>query len=120
MPDLAALCAAIDAGDDSALLPLTDLLEEIGDPRAAVLRGSLPHEQPLRGPNSWVIESRFLPRRVWGRLGGGSGVTNNLPEPDGGHPGGLIRHYPTRSAAYLALAEALTVTAPSSPLEIDR
>ena len=32
------LCAAIDAGDDSAILILADALEEKGDPRAAGLR----------------------------------------------------------------------------------
>lgn len=35
---IAALCAAIDAGDDTALGPLADALEEQGDPRAAGLR----------------------------------------------------------------------------------
>ena len=36
--DQAALCATIDAGDDSALPILADALEEASDPRAAGLR----------------------------------------------------------------------------------
>lgn len=36
--DALALCAAIDAGDDSALPILADCLEEAGDPRASGLR----------------------------------------------------------------------------------
>ena len=38
LTDITALLAAIDAGDDSALLPLADALEEAGDARAAGVR----------------------------------------------------------------------------------
>ena len=37
-PDILSLCAAIDAGDETALVALADALEEAGDPMAAWLR----------------------------------------------------------------------------------
>lgn len=55
MTDIEALFAAIDGGDDSALPPLADALEEAGDPRAAGVRELLAWEGTL-APH----------RRVWG------------------------------------------------------
>lgn len=37
MTDVAILCAAIDAGHDTARLPLADALEKAGDPRGGDL-----------------------------------------------------------------------------------
>lgn len=86
--DIAALCAAIDAGDDTAVSPLADAMEEAGDPRAAGLR--LRHRSELkRSPKgTWY----WLPPS-WG--------SDWIPER-------LRYGHPSRSAAFLALAEALT------------
>jgi hypothetical protein len=127
-PDLraaiAALCAALDAGDDSALYALADALEEAGDPRAAGLRAvrlspaacHLPRGDGARcywqpGPINpadpcWggvPPPPHAVPRDLFARL---------LANPHLGvarHAGGwpVQVYYPSRSAAYLALAEAL-------------
>ena len=81
---VAALCAALDS-DDSALMPLADALEEMGDERAAGLRRVFAPTAPIlrqthRGGYWW----EFGPRAVHGRL------------------------WRFRSNAYLALAAALT------------
>jgi len=108
--DFLALCAAIDAGDDSALPALADWLEEAGDPRAAGLR-RFAHRpaleidaQPCRMAGLWawhILSDEYvgcLAREVFLRLRkAGHGV----------QWAGKRALYPTRSAAYLALAEAL-------------
>lgn len=114
--DMAALCAVIDAGDDSALPILADLLEETGDPRAAGLRrlGRLRRKAtPYRvaetrssdagcwgwGPTSHpdaVRHGYAVPIRVFRRL------TTSL-----GWGSRTYRAHSSRSAAYLALAAAL-------------
>lgn len=108
--DYAALCAAIDAGDDTALGPLADCLEELGDPRAAGLRARNPYLAPRKGEGGakWGWERysaprhtspfRYLPRTVFERLPPLSVI---------GRKGTPALWYPTRSAAYLALAAAL-------------
>jgi|ERR1700733_1332669 len=117
---LAAITAAVDAGDDS---PLTDgvwadLLEETGDSRAAGLRRAVAYAQAHADAASG-----------WGKASSGYGwrqtasnswtgaveprIFDRLPEPE--EPG--FRHiwndvdmviYPTKTAAFLALAAALT------------
>ncbi len=136
--DAAALCAAIDAGDDTALAPLADALEEAGDGRAAGLRrlddpsilldnGAARPTSSASGWSWWlrvtqmdvpqyrreigwsiaiVLGRHSLPPAVFDRLIGGEltvwddvyGATHKS------------RTYLRRSAAYLALAEALTET----------
>ena len=108
---IAALRAAIDAGDDSALPILADAMEEAGEGRLAA---GLRH----------VRDSCYRP---YGSQGGWSWYYTDPGESRRGPPGwpplhgyevdlwGLARrwmwgwspHYPTRSAAFLALAEAL-------------
>ncbi len=107
-PDLAdpvaVLRAVIDAGDDSALTALADALEETGDARAAGVRlidGQKPDE--LYDESGWVWLSQpgcptGLSQRVFGGLVEDEEERRNDQE----------RIYPTRSAAFLALAEALT------------
>jgi hypothetical protein len=82
MTDTGRLCAAIDAGDDSALPALADALEEAGDPRADGLRHVLGY-----WPGYWPEPARD----------GRGGYTSNLS----------ARHLETatRSAAFLALAD---------------
>ncbi len=107
--DITALRAAIDAGDDSALPALSDALEEADDPRAAgVRRIPLRPAKVYTGRYVWwadyhgtdwgtrVVQDA-IPRAVWERLEGGKETWRN---------GGPGMSYPTRSAAYLALAEA--------------
>lgn len=114
MPDTltppAYLLAAIDEGDDIALPILADWLEEAGDARAGHVReeGELnPPRQQEGGAvylRSAVEPSRaggWLPHSFFPRLAGGV-----LLAPSPGQP--ERRLYPTRSAALLALAEALS------------
>ncbi len=110
--DIAHLMAAIDAGDDTALPALADALEEAGSPmaeglREAVTTAAVSPAGPA--PYSWhALASVARGRTVGERL------LATLPED--WHDRMRARHgnvanwsgYPTRSAAYLALAEALT------------
>lgn len=112
--DIAALCAAIDAGDDSALPVLADALEEAGDGRAKGLRDILWYGDimPIRrnglyAETLWAWEPTrgrgpHLPHRVrrsW---------FDRLPPLNApGRVQAPAMTYPTRSAAYLALAAAL-------------
>jgi hypothetical protein len=119
--DLAVLLAALDAseGTDDALLlmAVADELEARGDPRAAGLRRS-PEARPRRQDRSenWPVGIAC----VWGwgvNLHPGppryaSGLVQPADQarlPPGVLPGlPHLRGYPTRSAAYLGLAEAIT------------
>jgi hypothetical protein len=111
--DLIALRAAIDAGDDSALGPLADLLAEWGDPLAEGLRrllaggyrlpadGGLPYW--ARGDDHsdpWVV-----PLAAWVRLRGEWRTVRR------GLDGAALRYpwkeYHFRHVAYLDLAAAL-------------
>lgn len=97
-PDALALLAAIDAGVDSAPLPLADLLEEAGDERAAGLRRCVGH-----APANWPWD--YQP--AWGWAIGGA---RSLMARSGQVIGHYVR-YDTRSAAFLALAAALVAPA---------
>lgn len=92
-----AICAAIDDGDDAALLPLADWLEEQGDPRADALRQTLPRPYVNGLKRAWWTRLR---------LGSLACIHAQIPCEERRGEGTLV--YPTRSAAYLALAEALT------------
>lgn len=108
------LCAALDRGDDTALVPLADYLEEMGDTRAAGLR-LVGDRRPARaGVLGWV----------WLEYDGGSAtvpasILLRMPEHDKVltiwrstiRSQIMQRGYPSRSVAFLALAEAL-VTCP--------
>lgn len=112
--DYAALCAAIDAGDDGALLPLADWLEETGDPRAAGMRRASAfragHWLGLKdGPAHWCSlgsnpQRSGLDDEVFDRLAGGEVHVTEQRRYEQFRQ----RVYPSRSAAYLALEEALT------------
>lgn len=108
--DLAALTAAIDAGDDIALPMLADVLEEMGDARAAGLRRvgnrSPGWERHAVGRLHWwqrAPSKRYLrilctvPAKTFARL---------QTEPK--YVAGELRYYRARTAAFLALAAALT------------
>ncbi len=114
-PDLPAILAAVDAGDDGVLPILADLLEEMGDRRAAGLRASqvgdalcpvdlVRHDTGHRW--GWLTDDEgsaggaFLAPGVFARLRGGKAYRESKRWL-------ASRGYPTRSAAYLALAEAL-------------
>ena len=116
MSDISALCAAIDAGDDSALPALADALEEASrESDAQSLRHAIRHgRRPLRNHGgregySWVCWSSGWTNQTWGMcpwhlwperfnpLQGGE-----LVEP---HMDARFRAYQSRSAAYLALTE---------------
>lgn len=110
-PPFPGLLAALDGGDDSALLPLADALEEAGDPRAAGLRfigfpdGPRPDEAYRNsGYVWWVFHVSRVPcpatvsRVTFDRLRGGDETRRNDDQ----------RIYDHRSRALLALAEALT------------
>jgi hypothetical protein len=117
--DALALCAAIDTGDDVALLALADAMEEAGSQLARGLRLVLVEKQlPLAGVNHYRWEGRvsptdsttgwgaYVPRQTLDRMVGGTLCPEeSLPDdpPEWWH----WREYPTRSAALLALAEAL-------------
>lgn len=111
--DHTALLAAIDAGDDSALPTLADLLEERGEVRAAGLRsligsGRQPgrySERPVSSPWYWSAAeaARQTPEEIpWHAMGLLRGVGWDRYED-----GVWWVCYPTRSAAFLALARAL-------------
>lgn len=100
----AALCAALDAGDDTALPILADALEEADSPLSAGLRAIPPDARPLHSlDRTW----RWFSAGWWedDRSTVAEAVFNRLPA---GSPGATWRDYPTRSAAFLAIAEALT------------
>lgn len=137
--DIAALCAAIDQGDDEALPALADAMEDAGDPRAAAIRRMTAHgprwERDYRPAKceadrtharrngrdgwGWLSDEYMTPGgvmsarvdvAVYRRLAG-RGCT---PFARHGGPDNVAflhsvraKVYPTRSAAYLALAEAL-------------
>lgn len=116
--DALALCAAIDGGDDTALPILADWLEEAGDARAAGMRLAGRHRPQLLHPPflrsasdlyCWLPPDErpdrnllpcVLPAHVYARLM--PPATSRLSHRV------LARAYPTRSAAFLALAEALS------------
>lgn len=153
--DVALLCAAIDAGDDSALVALADALEAQGavcvcavcggsgvppyayhnergwmrcrpcggwgkviDPRAAGLRlvgDRRPYSRDCvtfdRKVSEWYRARPGQPvKKSCCRLG--YRTFDKLPRPKSNWVSQIgrdhVRPYPTRSAAYLALAEALT------------
>jgi|AGTN01.1.fsa_nt_gi hypothetical protein len=116
-PDIIALCAALDKGDYDSLSYLADALEDASDPRAEHLRLAAKDYAPYvmwpKSPTTadWFDGSRMVD------MGG-------MPEPNhtrtqclpgevfsllsGGRPAGrATRTYPSISAAYLDLAEAL-------------
>lgn len=108
---LQALLMAVDAGDDTVLPQVADLLEEQGDARAAGMRELLrikwrPVRKLAASVAVWVWEKVsqrqdalpfHLPKQVFNAL---------LPK---GAPreGAVAMAYPTRSLAFLALAAAL-------------
>lgn len=107
--DLLALTAAIDAGDDACLPLLADLLEERGDPRAAGLRLSFFRSpSTVKGPLHPSVEARH----GWQAGAGHShSIHHDLAVMLDRHTApdrwGDWRLYGSRSAAYLAIAEAL-------------
>ncbi len=110
LPDVAALCRAIDDGDDTALPILADALEEAGDERVRGM-GSVcvlyPAKMPSRIGGLWHWY-KHNPRRAY--LGHHliARVFDRLPPLDvPGREGTYAMHYPSRSAAFLALATAL-------------
>jgi hypothetical protein len=105
--DALALLAAIDEGHDDCLPILADLLEEAGDARATYWMRQPNHAAPIL--HAMTAEPRWgWLKGCWanGRAGLGESVYDLLAgwSEYGGRGG---RYYPTRSAAYLALAEAL-------------
>ncbi len=116
--DIRNLCAAIDAGDDSAILPLADALEEAGDVRAAGLRqfassGRKPSDGWGNGSRSrWYLcngvsemhsqKYHAIAAPVYRRVEVGETWARS------GHViAGEYLEWDSRSAAILALAEAL-------------
>ncbi len=111
--DIDLLCRVIDAGDDTALPALADALEDAGDERAAGLR-VLGDRWPLEpwwnlAGAGWrwvgadpddIQHVNWLPYDVFLALPPG----HRFPAPDG-VPGLGSMDYPSRSAAFLALAE---------------
>lgn len=104
--DHAHLLAALDTGDDGAILPLADALEEAGDRRATGLRLAATCPKPVMaycwgdGPRHgwwapWTGYAPALPKRVFAAMTDG----------DRDHPSAV--HYLTRSLAYFHLAEAM-------------
>jgi hypothetical protein len=94
-----ALCSAIDAGDDSALPILADALEEAGDPRADGVRLVVAGRyEPARNWTEFDDEAGAIPAALFGRA-----IRLRLHRVWTGS----TLHYDDRSAAYLALAEAL-------------
>lgn len=117
--DIAALRAALDAGDDGVLPVLADALEEAGDARAAGLR-RIGDRRPL---DTWDPMDTWARRHGW-LLENCPGVCFGKHTAPAQLPAKVFRrmlrrtakivsprvdyYYPTRSAAYLALATALT------------
>ena len=121
-PDIIALCAALDAGDNSVLPILADALEEAGDARADGIRLCV-DRQPYRvfarsgrGMEvialwQWVEYSRHdefragssVPAAAFKNLKDGKSMNAQVTRKRVSKRLG----YPTRSAAYLALATAL-------------
>lgn len=118
--DITALCNAIDAGDDVAIAVLADALEEAGDPLATGLRLATVYH-PDDSDAYWGYQ-------WWDNAGTGHGAAEVTPDimdrlkesvqyPNGvgTGPGWCDRfaYYGTRSAAYLALAEAMLTDDPN-------
>lgn len=122
--DITVLCAAIDAGDESALLPLADVLEEAGEgggygspcgrPWALrwMRRG---YYRPMRSNDEFATRYGWMEvpetEIACGQQGTlHPGLTSRLQGcvVETGSRGELVYVYPTRSAAFLALAEALS------------
>lgn len=121
LPHVAALLWAIDDGDDSALPILADALEEAGDARGQGLRG-VSVDPFFGGPNRRDgAEGWFFARGAgllaghceptFDRLAGELVEMDTLAKDGSAHERHPCRRYPTRSAAFLALAQALTETA---------
>lgn len=115
--DYAALCAAIDDGDDIALLALADLLEESDNPLAAAVR--LIAERAITDPVHCTPDR--IGRAGWCRwwnanlfgVGGprhalASVVFDRVAVAAGWNPASGQAVFETRSAAYLAVAKILT------------
>jgi hypothetical protein len=108
--DLQALYAALDSGDDSVLPILADALEESGDPLAASMRGSFLHKRP-----ELVLPNPGADCRWGWQIG--YGQRHNVARNNKKVLAALSLHllqtrwgdwflFPTRSWAYMALAEA--------------
>jgi hypothetical protein len=112
VPHILGLCAEIDEGRDELLPVLADTLDDLGDPRAEGLRLIEEQEPDEIHPDyqpGWLWLSKpgcptGLPASVFERLRGDDETRRNDTE----------RIYPSRHAAILALAQALTPTAASS------
>ncbi len=111
LPHVVALCAAIDAGDDTALPALADALEEAGKEAAGLRFAHANRKSPngslmRTGPYCWPYCWFFARKRSWaGMHPDRHTIVIAPPKKSGWGP-----NYPTRSAAYLALAAALTET----------
>lgn len=119
--DFAALCAAIDEGRDDQLPILADWLEEAGDRRSVGLRAIGGDRQPVRDcrniagnvywSHQWYtnghetpwpgdkVGTNWVPTSVFNKMAQRCSASLG--------PGGCVC-FPSRSAAFLALAEALT------------
>jgi hypothetical protein len=118
---IAALCRAVDKGDGSVLPILADALADDDDPRAEGLREAAAHAVPRSDYGRWTwqesvssdpaawheVRNEVVPAAVYARLSGGR-VRNRRSYV--GRNGWVVanRNYRSRSAAYLALAEALS------------
>jgi len=101
--DIRLLCQAIDAGDDTTLAPLADALEEIGC-RAGVIRA----KTPRRNSYGWCWWRASPPADLYDiSLSPGTLTRYRFARLSGGGNRKSFKVYPTRSAALLALAEAL-------------
>lgn len=113
------LCARIDGGDDEVLPILADALADAGDVREAGLRESLRrghNPRPIAIANlilgvveTWhEWDATLVARALLDRLEGGNTcwLADNYD--------GRSEAYPTRSAAYLALAFALATESSSA------
>ncbi len=113
--DIAALCAAIDAGDDAVLPILADALEEAGDALAVGLRLAAEYAG-LLGCND--PDSRRQPEWGWYDIDFADSSTEDAlwcrlwhAAPChilGSEGDASMTLHPTRSLAFLALAEALS------------
>jgi|SRR5947209_9770654 len=116
MSDLAALLAAVDAGDDEVWFILADLLEEAGDPRAPYLRPDrlgARRPQPVSDHWAWSSEpadgAAGRPEYVADEVLARSPAAAQVLMPQGGR-----RVFaPTRADAFLALIEAMAAERPS-------